>query len=275
VIEWIVSADDPRLDPYRHVADPHWIRDHGLFVAEGRLVLERLLALGRFRVHSIVVNRATHDAMHPLLSAAPATVLACDDPTLESITGYNFHRGCLALVQRPADLASSAFHGARRLLGIENIANPDNIGGLFRTASAFAIDGVILNATSADPLYRKAVRTSMGATLGVPYARADPWLPALAALRGQGFTIVALTPAAGARTLSELAATVTRDDKLLVLVGAEGAGLNAETIAVADVAVRIPIDSAVDSLNVVVAAGIALHGCFGEAGELANRGTGE
>ena len=260
MIDRIVSADDPRLDPYRRVADPRWIREQGLFVAEGRLVVERLIALDRFRVHSILVNRAAEDAMRPLLAAAQATVLACDDPTLESITGYNFHRGCLALVHRPADLAPSAFHGARRLLGIENVANPDNIGGLFRTAAAFAIDGVVLNATSGDPLYRKAVRTAMGASLRVPYARADAWLPALAELRERGFRIVALTPGDGAPTLSEFAATVGKDDRLIVLVGAEGAGLDAETLALADLSVRIPIESTVDSLNVVVAAGIALCG---------------
>jgi tRNA G18 (ribose-2'-O)-methylase SpoU len=260
VIERIASADDPRLDPYRHVADPRWIREQGLFVAEGRLVVERLLTLDRFRVHSILVNRAAEDAMRPLLAVAQATVLACDDSTLESITGYNFHRGCLALVYRPSDLAPTALHGARRLLGIENIANPDNIGGLFRTAAAFAVEGVVLNSASGDPLYRKAVRTSMGASLRVPYARVEAWLPALAVLREQGFRIVALTPAAGARDLSDFAATSGRNERLIVLVGAEGAGLNAETIALADVAVRIPIASVVDSLNVVVAAGIALHG---------------
>ena len=86
MIDWIASADDPRLDPYRRVADPGWIREQGLFVAEGRLVVERLLALDRFRVHSILVNRAAGDAMRPLLAAAQTTVLACDDPTLESIT---------------------------------------------------------------------------------------------------------------------------------------------------------------------------------------------
>ncbi len=182
MIDWIASAADPRLDPYRRVADPHWVRGQGLFVAEGRLVVERLLGMDRFRVQSILVNRAAHDAMRPLLAAAPTTVLACDDPTLESITGYNFHRGCLALVYRPADLPASALHGARRLLGVENIANPDNIGGLFRSAAAFAVDGVVLNATSGDPLYRKAVRTAMGASLRVRYARAEPWLPALAAV---------------------------------------------------------------------------------------------
>ena len=259
MINWIASADDPRLDPYRHVGDPRWIRDQGLFVAEGRLVVARLLGLDRFRVRSIVVNRAAHDAMLQLLSSAPTSVLVCDDPTLESITGYNFHRGCVALVYRPPDLPPSAFFGSRRLLGIENVANPDNIGGLFRTAAAFAVDAVVLNATSADPLYRKAVRTSMGAALRIPYARVEAWPATLGLLRERGFRIVALTPAPGARELSKLAATVRDDDRLVVLVGAEGAGLEAETIALADVAVRIAIDTAVDSLNVVVAAGIALH----------------
>lgn len=267
MIDWIASADDPRLDPYRRVADPGWIREQGLFVAEGRLVVERLLALGRFRVHSILVNRAAGEAMRPLLAAAQTTVLACHDPTLESITGYNFHRGCLALVYRPRELDVTAFQDARRLLGVESVANPDNIGGLFRTAAAFGTDGIVLNATSGDPLYRKALRTSMGAALRIPYARVEAWHATLRQLRTRGFRIVALTPADGAKDLAELAESVGKDDRVIVLVGAEGAGLGADTIALADVAVRIPINSAVDSLNVVVAAGIALHALTAETGQ--------
>jgi tRNA G18 (ribose-2'-O)-methylase SpoU len=265
VIDWIASADDPRLDPYRRVADPRWIREQGLFVAEGRLVVERLLVLDRFRVHSILVNRAAEDAMRPLLAAAQTTVLGCDDPTLESITGYNFHRGCLALVSRPPELDVTAFQDARRLLGVESVANPDNIGGLFRTAAAFGIDGIVLNATSGDPLYRKALRTSMGAALRIPYARVEAWHATLGQLRGRGFRVVALTPGDGAKDLAGFAGMVGKDDRLILLVGAEGAGLDSATLALADVSVRIPIDSAVDSLNVVVAAGIALHALSGSS----------
>jgi tRNA G18 (ribose-2'-O)-methylase SpoU len=145
------------------------------------------------------------------------------------------------------------------LLGIENVGNPDNIGGLFRTAAAFGIEGVLLNATSGDPLYRKALRTSMGASLRVPFARVDAWHASLEQLRQRGFRIVALTPAAGSLELRDFAASAGADDRLIVLVGAEGAGLDASTLALADVSVRIAIDTAVDSLNVVVAAGIALH----------------
>ena len=259
MIDRVASPDDPRLDPYRRVAEPRWIREQGLFVAEGRLVVERLLAFDRFRIHSILVNRAAAEAMGPLLAAAPATVLACDDPTLESITGYNFHRGCLALVYRPPALQAGAFRDARWLIGIESVANPDNIGGLFRTAAAFGIDGIILNATSGDPLYRKALRTSMGTALRTPYARVEAWHDTLGELRERGFRVVALTPGGGAKDLREFASTAGTDDRVILLVGAEGAGLDPATRALADVSVRIEIDRAVDSLNVVVAAGIALH----------------
>ena len=259
MIHRIESADDPRLDPYRHVADPRWLRDRGLFVAEGRLVVDRLVALERFSVHSILVNRAAQTALLELLSTAAAPVFVCDDPTLESITGYNFHRGCLALVARPPEVAAADLYGARRILGIEGVANPDNVGGLFRTAAAFGIDAILLDATSGDPLYRKAIRTSMGATLRMPHARLDEWLPALARFRERGFRLVALTPDPGAQRLDEFASGIGPDDRVIVLVGGEGSGLAGETIAFADGSVRIPIDDALDSLNVVVAAGIALH----------------
>jgi tRNA G18 (ribose-2'-O)-methylase SpoU len=259
VIEWVASADDPRLDPFRHVADPGWIRQRDLFVAEGRLVVDRLLALDRCDVQAILVNRAAHDAMLPRLSSAATSVLVCDDPTLESITGYNFHRGCLALVSRPPAADATAFQRARCLLGIESVGNPDNIGGLFRTAAAFGIEGVVLDRASGDPLYRKALRTSMGAALSIPYARAQQWHATLGQLRAAGFTVVALTPGEGSQDLSEFAAALKTSDRLIVLVGAEGPGLEARTLALADARVRIPIDAAVDSLNVVVAAGIALH----------------
>jgi tRNA G18 (ribose-2'-O)-methylase SpoU len=259
VIHRIASADDPRLDPYRHVAAPRWICDHGLFVAEGRLVVERVLALDCFAVQSIVVNRAAHGALIERLSATPAPVFVCEDATLESITGYHFHRGCVALVSRPPERAPADLLDASRVLGIENVTNPDNIGGLFRTAAAFSADAVLLNRASGDPLYRKAIRTSMGASLRVRYARAEPWLATLARFREREFRIVALTPSDGAQNLSEFAAATGARQRLILLVGGEGAGLDAETIAFADASVRIPIDSSIDSLNVVVAAGIALH----------------
>jgi tRNA G18 (ribose-2'-O)-methylase SpoU len=259
VIHWIDSADDPRLDPYRHVADPAWIRDRHLFVAEGRLVVERLLALDRFDVHSILVNRAAHGALGEALSGVAAPVLVCGDAShLAAITGYNFHRGCLALVTRPPSLTPADLFSCRRIVALESVGNPDNVGGLFRTAAALGVDGLLLDSRSGDPFYRKAIRTSMGAALRIPFARAEEWRATLAAFRDRGFKVIALTPSASAVDLSEVR-PLGADDRVMVMVGAEGPGLDPASLEEADLRVRIPIDDQVDSLNVVVAAGIALN----------------
>ena len=258
MIHWIDSADDPRLDPYRHVADPAWIRDRHLFVAEGRLVVERLLALTRFDVHSILLNRAAHASLGEAVSRAAAPVLVCADASqLAAVTGYNFHRGCLALVTRPPSLAPAELFSCRRILALESVGNPDNVGGLFRTAAALGVDGVLLDPRSGDPFYRKAIRTSMGAALSVPFARAEEWRATLAAFRDRGFKVIALTPSVTAVDLSGVP-PLAPDDRVMVMVGAEGPGLAPASLEEADVQVRISIDEAVDSLNVVVAAGIAL-----------------
>jgi tRNA G18 (ribose-2'-O)-methylase SpoU len=271
VIHWIDSAGDPRLDPYRHVADPAWIRDRHLFVAEGRLVVDRLLALGRFDIHSILVNRAAHASLGEVLSRAAVPVLVCADPSLlAAITGYNFHRGCLALVTRPPALTPADLFSCRRILALESVGNPDNVGGLFRTAAALGVDGVVLDPRSGDPFYRKAIRTSMGAVLRIPFARAGQWRATLTAFRDRGFKVIALTPSAPAVDLAEVP-PLGADDRVMVLVGAEGPGLDPASLEEADLRVRILVDEAVDSLNVVVAAGIALDRLRSVAG---SRGRG-
>jgi tRNA G18 (ribose-2'-O)-methylase SpoU len=259
MIHWIASAGDPRLEPYRHVGNHEWLRDHHLFVAEGRLTVQRLLDLRRFDVESILVNHAAHDAMLGRLSSAPANVYVCDHAALTEITGFNFHRGCLALVARPAPDSPDDLLAARRLLALEGVGNPDNIGGLFRTAAAFGVEGIVLNPTSGDPLYRKSIRTSMGAVLRLPFARLEDWLGGLTRFRHHGFRIIALTPSPDAKSVADFAAGIDPVDRLMVVVGAEGPGLDAATLARADAVVRIPIDDEIDSLNVVVAAGIALE----------------
>ncbi|MGH9372881.1 MAG: TrmH family RNA methyltransferase [Vicinamibacterales bacterium] len=259
MIHWIAAPDDPRLEPYRYVGDPRWLRQQDLFVAEGRLVVERLLDLGRHDVASILVNRAAHDALVGLLAQVESRVFVCDDATLAGVTGFNFHRGCLALVRRPPPLSPADLMNGPKLLALEGVSNPDNVGGLFRTAAAFGVDGVLLSSASGDPFYRKAVRTSMGAVLRLPFARLEDWRPVLAAFRSRGFTVVALTPQPDATPLSELVAALPGGARVVVVVGAEGPGLTDATLGCADARVRIPIDSAIDSLNVVVAAGIALE----------------
>lgn len=256
MIEPIERADDPRLAAYAHIGDHDWLCARGLFVAEGRLVLRRLVESSRFPLDSVLLTPAAlHSFGAALDTAAPVYVAA--PQVLQQVTGFNFHRGCLALAARPADEASQArFLDANLLLALEGVGNPDNVGGLFRVASAFGVDGVILDPASGDPFYRKAVRTSMGAVLALPFERLAPWPDALDAYKGMDFTVVALTPGREAVPLREVADTIKHP--LIVMVGAEGPGLSAAALAGADLRVRIPIASAVDSLNVTVAAGISL-----------------
>jgi tRNA G18 (ribose-2'-O)-methylase SpoU len=229
-----------------------------LFVAESRLVVERLLDDGRFQVHSVAVTPPAAAAMEPLFAHHPDTpVYLCEALILQAITGFDFHRGCLALARRNENLAALADLAlTTRLLALEGIANPDNIGGLFRAASALGAEGVLLDPASGDPLYRKAIRTSMGATLRVPFTRVEPWPMAMDDLRFRGFQVVALTPDPAASSID--AHVVEPGSRLILVVGSEGAGLQPGTMRYADVRLRIPINPGADSLNVVVAAAIAL-----------------
>jgi tRNA G18 (ribose-2'-O)-methylase SpoU len=180
----------------------------------------------------------------------------CSREVLEATTGFDFHRGCLAIARRPEPLSLEACAGQRLLIGVEGVGNPDNVGGLLRVAAAFGA-GLLAGPATADPLYRKAVRTSMGAVFNVRWTEIASWPAALRALRSRGCRVAALTPAPDAVPIDDLARTPA--EKTIVLVGSEGAGLSGAAMDAADVRVRIPVSPAVDSLNVVVAAGIAMH----------------
>jgi|SRR5215467_4644968 len=264
------GVDDSRFadrDLYGVIGVHHELRAHGLFVAEGRLVVERLIEL-RCPVRSMLVNEAALRALEPTCASLgdDVTAFVCDTNEFERLTGYNIHRGCLALVTRPVPLALDAIVAeARALVLLEDVANADNVGGIFRNAAAFGVDGVVLSRGCGDPLYRKAIRTSMASTLRVPFWIADAdesWRGALTRVRARGFQTIALTPTASAIALDAFGRNL-RADRLALLVGAEGSGLTASSIAAADACVRIPINSDVDSLNVSVAVGIALYRLFG------------
>jgi tRNA G18 (ribose-2'-O)-methylase SpoU len=161
-------------------------------------------------------------------------------------------------VQRPPPSPlDDVLRDARLVVALEDVANADNVGGVFRNVAAFGADAVLLSPSCCDPLYRKAIRTSMAATLRVPFARIDAWPEGLSDLRARGFTLVALTPREPAQALDSFART-GRTDRLVLLVGAEGAGLSPAVERAADVRVRIPVRPVVDSLNLAVATGIAL-----------------
>ena len=181
---------------------------------------------------------------------------------MNAIAGFNIHRGCLALAHRlkvePLDRLADG--PLSRVLLLEGVNNPDNVGGLFRTAAAFCADLVVLGPSCGDPLYRKAIRTSMGATLAVPYVTASQWPGAITDLRADGFTVAALTPSHDALPLRNLPCHA----KLALLVGAEGDGLTQSAIAASAVRVCIPMTATMDSLNVTTAASIAMYHCWQE-----------
>ena len=254
------SLDDPRVAEYRSIGDPDLLRTRGLFVAEGRLVVERLVGSGQYRIRSLLLSDAALAALRPVVDPIrdEVGIYVCETSAFLGLTGLNIHRGCLALVERAAlpdvlDVTSNA----KTIVILEGVANPDNVGGVFRCAAAFGADAVILSPRCCDPLYRKAVRTSMGATLRVPFARMAQWPHGLNDLRALGVVIIALAAHLPALPLDDLAAK-GRPERLALLLGSEGVGLSSEALRLADLRVRIPVVEAVDSLNVFVAAGIAL-----------------
>jgi tRNA G18 (ribose-2'-O)-methylase SpoU len=267
-IERVESLDDPRLADYRHVPDPELLRRGEVFVAEGRLVVRALLASSPFRTRSVLL---TENAFHALADVierrlASLPVFLVEQGTIEALTGFNIHRGCLALGERPpratVDDLLTRLPTARRLVVLERIANADNMGAIFRNAAAFGADAVVLGPGCCDPLYRKAIRVSMGAALRVPFARADDWKADLERLRAAGFTVAALVTDEGAEDVSPYASAFLAGGKLALMAGSEGPGLTPEALAHADVTLRIPMVPGVDSLNVATATGVALHRFF-------------
>ncbi len=254
------SLTDGRLGEYTDVAEPELIRARGLFVAEGRRVVERLIEEKQYRIRSLLLSETAHAALGGAISGLEdrVPIYVCSTDQFLELTGYRVHRGCLALVERPGDrVVDEVIDDARLVIVLEEVGNADNVGGVFRNAAAFGAGAILLSPGCCDPLYRKAIRTSMAATLRVPYARFESWPDGLSALSRAGFTIVALTP----RQPSEPLDRFTYDPvtmRTALLIGAEGAGLSEAVETIADRRVRIPIRAEVDSLNLAVAAGIAL-----------------
>ena len=256
----VTSADDSRLSSYRAVSDPDLARREGLFVAEGRLVVRRLLANPTSITRSLLVTEPALAALGDALAVRQdITVLRVSQAVMDTLAGFNIHRGCLALAERPAPRAwQDVARGATRLVVLEQVGDADNVGSAFRCAAAFGAGGVLLGPSCADPLYRKAIRTSMAATLSVPFAQAQPWPEALTALDGAGWHVIGLTPRADEPPLWEAAAGARRSRTALVL-GHEGDGLTTAALRACTHLARIPMAPGVDSLNVGVSVGVALY----------------
>jgi len=238
-------------DPQRRLAGAG---PEGVFVAEGDVVAARALAAG-YALRSVLVD-ATRTAPLPDGVPSEAPVYAAAPPVLRRITGLGVHRGLLASFdRRPLPSPAEVLAGTRRVVVLENVSNPANLGVILRSARGLGVEAALLDPACTDPLYRRVSRVAMGESYALPHA----WLPrlpgGLAVLAEAGFRLVALTPDADAVPLDEL--SFPPDERVALLLGAEGPGLGKDTLAAADVRAGIPMRAGVDSLNVGVAAGIA------------------
>ena len=265
------SADDPRLTDYVRLTDVHLRRSleaaHGLFVAEGELVIRRAIGAG-YPVRSLLITSDRLAVLADLAGGCPGPVYVVAPEIARQLTGYRVHRGALASMQRlPLPPVGEVIGGARRLVVLEDIVDHTNVGAIFRCVAALGFDAVVLAPRCADPLYRRSVRVSMGAVFAVPYARLEDWREGLARIRAAGFRLLALTPGPDAVPIDQArAAGVLLDgDRIALLLGTEGDGLSARWRDQADLSVRIPMSGGVDSLNVASAAAIACYLLAGRA----------
>jgi tRNA G18 (ribose-2'-O)-methylase SpoU len=257
----IENLDDPRVAAYRNVRDADLRARDGLFLTEGRLNVKRLITGSRFRTRSVFVTETALLAIRPTLERLDAgtPVYVAEKELVADVVGYAMHRGCLAVGERGTEPALSTFLASaqpRTLIVLEDVSNPENVGTVFRNALALGADGVVLTRRCVDPLYRRTIRVSMGASLRLGYARAEDGAAALAALREAGFTNVALTTA---RDATPLEREREAPQRLALWLGSEGDGLSPELLADIERRTTIPMSPGADSLNVATACAIALH----------------
>ena len=268
----VADPADARLDDVRDLnrsdSRPDLPGGKGLVIAEGSLIVPRL-AGSRFPLRCIVGTSRRLDALDDDLASGPSAARAAalsvpwfevDRPVLAEAVGFDLHRGLLGVADRaPEPSVADVVAGARTLLVLECVGDHENIGAMFRNAAGMGVDGVLFGAACADPLYRRAVRVSMGHVLRTPFAHlpgtTTTWQRSLDQLRDEGFRIVAMTPGEGSVPLWEAMAA----EKVAILVGAEGPGLTEHAMRAADVRARIPMAEGTDSLNVATAAAIGFY----------------
>ena len=238
--------------------------ERGLYLAESEKVIRRALAAGH-RPRSFLMGQRWITDLSDIVGRAESQgvpVYFAQARIIEAMTGFHLHRGALASMHRPqlvepAELLQSALlHEASRVLVLEDIVDHTNVGAVFRSAAALGVDAVLVTPRCADPLYRRAVRVSMGTVFQVPWTRIEPWPAGLQVLRDHGFTVAAFALGDGAISLDDL--TANQPDRLAMIFGTEGDGLTRLAVKGADLVVKIPMSGGVDSLNMAAASAVAL-----------------
>lgn len=258
-LHFIEDPADPRIEAYLDIRERDLKGRGGRFVVEGEVVLQTALKLGRFAIESILIGENRVEPLADLLAGVPTSipVYVATRAVLDRIAGFPMHRGILAIGLRgepasPGSLLAGMPENAL-VVGLSGIANHDNMGGIFRNSAAFGVDGVLIDAASCDPLYRKAIRVSAGAALVTPFAQGGDIAMLCDALLTRGFEVLATSPA-GRETLRDIAP----QGRQAVLFGAEGPGLP-EGILSRLRSVRLDMRGGFDSLNVATTSGIVLH----------------
>lgn len=257
----INDVTDPELADYTHLTDVALRRvrepEEGLYLAESPKVIERALRAGH-RPRSLLLLEEWLPRVEPILETYPdVPVYVGDSGQLAQLTGFHLHRGALASMHRPQALDPvDLLRRSRRVVVLEDLADHTNVGAIFRSVAALGADAVLLSPACADPLYRRAVRVSMGAVLQVPWARLPDWRVAGPMFRDEGYELTAFALRADAEDLATY--TDHLPEKLALMFGTEGEGLTRRALASAARTIVIPMEHGVDSLNVSTAAALAL-----------------
>ncbi|HEY4269886.1 MAG TPA: RNA methyltransferase [Galbitalea sp.] len=254
----ITSLADPRLADYSHQTDVALRKSAGgLYIAESLLVLQRAIAAGHVPRSVLALGSSVDDAI-AATEGFDIPIFTGPGELLEELTGYLLHRGLIAAMHRPPlPAVEDLIRDARRIVVLENVADPTNVGAIFRSVAAIGADAVLVTPRCSDPYYRRAIRVSMGTVLQVPWTRVGGWESTRGILVAAGFHIAALALSEDSVTLKEFAATAP--ERVALVLGAEGDGLTDGALAAADTVVRIPMARGIDSLNVAATAAVAMY----------------
>lgn len=252
-----VDVDDPQLRDYVDLRDVHLRKlletERGIFLAEGEKVLRRALESGN-RPRSFLMSTRWLEPLADLLDTVEVPCFVLGDDQIEALTGFHVHRGALGAFERPKlPTTEEVLQGADRVVVIEDVMDHTNIGAIFRSAAALGFDAIVLSPRCADPLYRRAIKVSMGSVFWMPYARLEDWRDAPEMFRRAGFTTFALTLADDSVPIDRVRAA----GKIALLAGSEGHGLSQHWTRSADHRVTIPMRAEIDSLNVAAAVAVA------------------